>query len=413
MVKFTQNFAGAFKTRALALDATVANSGLGAGPAMTSVTGNYTIGSAVVANTSESGVFITGGYGAGLPLPGIADTGTRLKAVFTGLDTHATYYVSLHPVKDYANEVTAPTVVGDTTQTPYAALPTAGTGVAAVSEIAAYSAVALAATANSGPGAPPVPVGVAVAPLNVTVSKGFGSAEVVWEVTNMKPSGTDTYAFALYAVYSSTTPPATAPTTAAAVQLGYAPTSGSTAPGVTTTLIPRFAAPAAGTAFFTALPCQTTLLYPFLTNIGATATSTGAASGAHWETGFSIANTGTDPLGTVPATAGGTCTLNFYGSTYGGGSVSTPPPAITIGPILPGSSYAATVSNPALASPPPAYAPFEGYLFAVCNFNYAHGFAFIIDSTSQLSMGYLAEVLNSTTDNVQRGSFTIGETLEN
>jgi hypothetical protein len=347
-----------------------------------------------------------------------------LKAVFTFLDPKVTtYYVSLHPVKDYANEVTAPTAVGDTTQIPYAVLQ-GGAGTVATSEILPFaqstSPVGLF-PANAGSGSPAVPAGVAVAPLTVTIGtsgagKGYGTSEAVWEVTNMKASGTDTYTFALYAVYSSTTPPATAPAAAAAVQLGYAPTngSGSTTPvGVTTTLIPRFAAPAAGTPFFTALPCQTTLLYPFLTNIGATATSTGAASGAHWETGFSIANTGTDPLGTVPATAGGTCTLNFYGSTYGGGSVSTPPPAITIGPILPGSSYAATVSNPALASPPPAYAPFEGYLFAVCNFNYAHGFAFIIDNTAQLSMGYLAEVLNSTTDNVQRGSFTIGETLEN
>ena len=37
---------------------------------------------------------------------------------------------------------------------------------------------------------------------------------------------------------------------------------------------------------------------------------------------------------------------------------------------------------------------FQGYMFAVCNFQYAHGFAFISDvGARNLAMGYLALVI--------------------
>ena len=43
----------------------------------------------------------------------------------------------------------------------------------------------------------------------------------------------------------------------------------------------------------------------------------------------------------------------------------------------------------------PTFAPnFQGYMFAVCNFQFAHGFAFISDvGARNLAMGYLAIVI--------------------
>jgi hypothetical protein len=43
-------------------------------------------------------------------------------------------------------------------------------------------------------------------------------------------------------------------------------------------------------------------------------------------------------------------------------------------------------------------AGFQGYMFALCNFQYAHGFAFISDlGARNLAMGYLALVVNNGT----------------
>jgi hypothetical protein len=48
---------------------------------------------------------------------------------------------------------------------------------------------------------------------------------------------------------------------------------------------------------------------------------------------------------------------------------------------------------------------FNGYVIAVCNFQYAHGFAFVSDLGAQkLAMGYLADVLNTPIMVVPRGN---------
>ncbi len=106
----------------------------------------------------------------------------------------------------------------------------------------------------------------------------------------------------------------------------------------------------------------TNLLYTFVTNTNG------------FDTGFSISNTSTDPFGTTPQA--GSCTLNFYG----GGA----PPQISTGNVASGATYANTAS---------IIAPgFQGYMIAVCNFSYAHGFAFISDlGARNLAMGYLAQ----------------------
>ena len=102
------------------------------------------------------------------------------------------------------------------------------------------------------------------------------------------------------------------------------------------------------------------ILYPFLTN------QTG------FDTGFSIANTTSDPFGTT-GTAG-TCTLNFFGASA--------PSALTTASIVPGGMYVNLASTIAPG--------FQGYMIASCDFPLAHAFAFISDlGARNLAMGYL------------------------
>ncbi len=112
----------------------------------------------------------------------------------------------------------------------------------------------------------------------------------------------------------------------------------------------------------TVTPCQTTLLFPYMTNE------------AGFDTGLSIAATSADPFGTFAQ--GGTCSLNFYNGT------STPPPAYTLTVPTAGEGHN-TISSIAPG--------FQGYVIAVCNFQYAHGYAFLSNGFSGIGNGGLSE----------------------
>jgi hypothetical protein len=116
-------------------------------------------------------------------------------------------------------------------------------------------------------------------------------------------------------------------------------------------------------------PGETRLLFPFITNQ------------AGFDTGISIANTSMDPFGTV--TEMGTCSLNWYGA-------SAPATATTTPTIAAGTNYTSLAS---------VLVPgFQGYMIADCNFDFAHGFAFVSDVGAQkLAMGYLPLVLSDKT----------------
>src|SRR5207248_11308694 len=106
-------------------------------------------------------------------------------------------------------------------------------------------------------------------------------------------------------------------------------------------------------------------LFPFVTNQ------------AGFDTGIAIANTSTDPFGTGPQS--GTCQLNWF-------SGATSPPPITSANVASGATYTNLAS---IAVP-----GFQGYMIAICQFQYAHGFAFISDlGARNLAMGYLALVI--------------------
>jgi hypothetical protein len=139
--------------------------------------------------------------------------------------------------------------------------------------------------------------------------------------------------------------------------------------------------------------CRTILLFPYLTN------SPG------FDTGLAISNTSVDPIHTQAQD--GACTLNFYG--LANGHALTAAQATQVTPTIPGGGQLIMLLSSNVGSVVDILAPttvatctagncvlpaFQGYMFATCNFQYAHGFAFISDlGASKLAMGYLALIV--------------------
>jgi hypothetical protein len=227
----------------------------------------------------------------------------------------------------------------------------------------------------------PVSVGTAASSIQATSSGDLGAfspagsaitltsaGSVTYEVRSQNGSAIDSFAIPVTITYTYT-PPSTPNVGTILASATYAPTTAEV-----TTLnpafgVPRFADTSVLTPIITISACQTDLLFTFMTNQ------------AGFDTGFEIANTSTDPFGT-PA-QNGTCTLNWYGTGPAAGTATTTPS------IASGNYYVNLVSS--------AAAGFQGYMIAVCNFQYGHGFAFISDGYGQpgrgLSQGYLASVI--------------------
>jgi hypothetical protein len=270
---------------------------------------------------------------AGTTATNAANTNTRFKAVLTNIPNNVTIYVP-------AAGITS----------------TVGAGVATFtsSETGAFAA------GTPGPqGVSPTQV-VGLTPLSIT----GGTAVAVFDITTPDPNNNDTYLIPFYAVAAASS---VTPSSAISVAVSLAPTG--------STNIPNFNASAGSTVTFKAsqfTACATNLLFPFVSNV------------LGFDTGIAIANTSADPFGAgIGATAQpGTCTLNFYGT-------GAPTPAnVTTANVPAGSTYTAVLSGLATG--------FQGYIIAQCQFQYAHGFAFITDGVGPnggLSQGYLALVI--------------------
>ena len=194
------------------------------------------------------------------------------------------------------------------------------------------------------------------------------SGSVTYQVITQNGSGIDQFNIPVTITYTYT-PPSTPNVGTILVSATYAPTSAEVTVANPTFGIPRFADTSVLTPFITIAACQTDLLFTFMTNQ------------AGFDTGFEIANTSTDPFGT--AAQNGTCTLNWYGTGPAAGTATTTPS------VASGSYYVNLVSS--------AAAGFQGYMIAVCNFQFGHGFAFVSDGYGQpgrgLSQGYLASII--------------------
>jgi hypothetical protein len=156
------------------------------------------------------------------------------------------------------------------------------------------------------------------------------------------------------------------------------------------TSLPRFADPlrtAIDVVQF--VDCVTNLLFPWV----------GSLPDFGYDTGIAIANTGYDVGAISPPTVGdpGVIRGYFYPQTFGAAPVAPTP--VTTSVIVPGDTWAFPFSSYGASK--------FGYLIAVCEFRFGHGFAYItqgtIGGTLDTAQGYLALVMNPT-----QGSPSIG-----
>jgi hypothetical protein len=260
--------------------------------------------------------------------------------------------------------------------------------------------------------ADPGPYGLAVDPnpgtiaqTDVTSSVANGSVTVYWEVISENPVALDTFNFNIYVEFTGT--PGTTPLTVApTVVLGWAPNTSTGSPvGIG---IPTFTLGATSpTTLFTVSPCQTILLFPYVTDFG------------DFDTGVAISNTSEDNLGSGGASSAlnqtGACTVTFYGGygtnttftntstnlgTVAGSNVlsSTDPRTNNFGSatgqIAPGQTWTFSVSGIDSTHGQTGYLGFTGYAIAVCDFQYAHGYAFVSDyGINRFATAYLALII--------------------
>jgi hypothetical protein len=385
VLRFSELFGTAFKTRVNGA-VTGASQGLypvTTQPAIQNIPGAiYNSESAFISNFTTPG-------GTAAPLTyspasgttwtaGLADYGTRLKAVFSNIPTGVSVYVSgfnlIGTNGTNGGTSTAGVTPATVTSPELAELVT--------SEVGIDNPIPTTTLNSNGQWLLPV--------------SSTGTSTAIWEVTQELPNATENFDFGVYVTYPNTIPQ----TSGISASLSYAPTPASgafsaTAAGLASNslTIPRFAvsAAAAGTNFLNINLCNTALLFPYVT----TAFLVPGQSG--FDTGISIANTTSDPFGT--ATQAGTCTLNWYGGPPGATTAATNPTPSTLGangvcttscvPIMTGTTALTLASQNVPAN-------WSGYMIALCNFQFAHGYAAVSDvGVRNIMASYLALVIDS------------------
>jgi hypothetical protein len=402
VLRFSELFGTAFKTR---VNGGNGGSGFGLYPATVNQAAIQNIPSAVY--NSEAG-FISAFSGSATPGPltgtvggttytaGLADYGTRLKAVFSNIPTGVSVYVSAVNLTDGT--------------TPVGGAP-AGTGVTPAPVLSPELAYLVSSEAGIDN---PIPIQTGLAFTNqwLLPVSATGGSQAVWEVVQTLPNTTENYDFGVYITFANNI----LPTQGISATLSYAPTP--TAPFSATAAgqasnsltIPRFAVAAAssGTPFLSINLCTTALLFPYIT----TAFLVPGQSG--FDTGISIANTTSDPFGTT--NQAGTCTLYWYGGPPGATTAATNPTPTTLGAGGVGSNVAILTGTTALTLASQSVpAGWSGYMIALCNFQFAHGYASVTDvGVRNIMASYLALVIeNPTLRNAYPGEFANVEGLEN
>ena len=375
VLTFTEQFGTAFKTRVAIPGVTSAGNALVTPFTYGPASYNSTVGQNVPGSiyNAESGFIAPNVTGTNGAIAGLADFGTRLKAVFHNIPAGATVYVSVSNIQANGNALSSipPTVAA----TPYAELVTGET--APDSQAFPTFGGSFVNVVGSGTSTVTTSGAIKVFPLTADSS---GNATAVWEVLN-STNALDSLSFGVYTIFTANTAsnsPAPGTTT---VNLSYAPTptaafTASAAAAASSTLpIPRFADTSTAANSFIIAVCQTALLYPYATNV------TG------FETGIAVANTSTDPFGT--AGQQGTCTFNLYGGSTTATGTGPAPAPFTSPSVATGTVYATTLTGMGASG-------FTGYVIAVCNFQYAHGYAAVSDvGVRNFVTSYLALVLQT------------------
>ena len=355
-IQFTDNFAGAFKTR---VNPNVTGQATGQSNALVqNIPGTLYNG---ISGTSESGFTLTVGGGAA----GLADYGTRLKAAFNNIPSGVTIWVT--SVNTAVNNAATPFNAGTggvgvsggvppTSSSPFAELVASET----ISDNGFFPVTATNLPTTTANGVTIVAGVVALTP------NAAGTAVATWEVVNTNPAAVETFNFGVYITYTASvnTSPASPAPGSITVNLSYAPTptqgAFTAAQGPSSNnlpIIPRFLDTSTAVNAINIVVCRTVLMFPFAAAVGG------------FDTGLAIEDTSADPFGTKIQT--GTCTLYFDGQTA----------AVVGPPAIPGPFTTAVVTPTTPWSAPlstlPSALGFDGYIIAICNFQFAHGFAFV------------------------------------
>lgn len=351
LLKFTEGFANAFKTR---------------GDTTQTVPG----GNQSLYTNTESGltVNLSGVYAS------YADTGTRLIARFNNIPSGIWIYVTSFDTRTGSGATTAPvdanTGIAGTSNTIAAALVSTSdpTGISGASVLSGWGIVGSGtAKCSGGSNMPIVPV---------VANGGAGSA--VWEIRYSVPgSAPEKISFGVAIAYVVNVPAGTPALGDGYVTGNLAPVSSLSAwtKSSTSAPIPRFADVPIQMIAVRILPCATYLLFPFVTN----------NPKADWDTGIVISNTTKDPWDT--GNQAGACTINYYGA-------NAPSPQ-TSAVVNAGEQMVFTLYYGGTHGILPTQG-FQGYLFVVCKFWFGHGYAFIADNGAQkLAQGYLALIIPS------------------
>jgi hypothetical protein len=336
----------------------------------------------------------------GMNAAGIASTGTRLRARFSGIPAAVRLYVSVAPITagnftystaNAPNGSSAPNVaIGQGTGAPASAIGLAGSD--------ANGLVEGLPGASSFYRSHPFPIQGSTAPGFATAGAAYtgfsglnrttaltvnsdGTAIYTWEVLRAEDNIIDRLDFLVQAAFLPTTTIVTDASTNAIARVSgnFAPIA--TAGGNGFPYVPSFvlSQPLDEKTIFQITNCATNLLYPYVTSV------TG------FNTGIAVANTSSDPFGTINET--GICRVNYYG-VVDNGSVNAP--VAVFSKAVPSGQVAAF--NLRFGGPDWGVQPvngFTGYIIIQCNFRWAHGFAFVSDSGNLFTAhGYLALILD-------------------
>jgi hypothetical protein len=286
--------------------------------------------------TTESG-FTNMSFPAvnGLNRVGQADTGTILRAVFSNIPAGVRLYVSVQ-------NLTAGSTLG-TDGTP-----------------------STKARLTGSPGAPFTAV-AADSPSDGGLRQVPSSGEVNWEILETDSNNTESVTFAVAIAFSGNPQPQAGPINYAT---GFGAGFGSASSSATDPL-PRFNGALQPAAFAVINACRTTLLFQFLTNQ------------AGFDTGVAVSNTSRDTLGTTPQS--GRCTATFFPTPFNPTTQAQFQP-LSSNTLNGGEQWTFTLSG--------ARPGFQGYMLVGCDFQFAHGYAFISDFGSQkLAQGYQALII--------------------
>jgi len=339
-LNFKENFLSAFKKR-ISVEAKPFTGwlGLDAAPTWASLGAQSKPGGIYWSESGLMPVDNTGGsIGGAFANVGYADQGTRLKAVFSNIPKGVCVYVATHYYVVGTDPVTG----------------IANTVLTAARLVSSEDG----SFATRG----------AVADGSVKIADGtVTSATAVWEVLQANPFEKETIKLAFGISYTAD-PGNNSPeaNVTAKVNGSFAPISTVTAASASAP-IPRFADSSTANDIFVINLCVTNLLYPYVTNQ------------VSFDTGMAISNTSTDPWKTTPQK--GTCDVYHYGANA---------PAMITTPVVESATTYTWLTS--MVAP-----NFQGYVIAICRFQYAHGFAFVSDfGATKLAMGYLALIVPDT-----------------